>query len=202
MKILVKILFFYILPFIGLPLVYQKSVLVFGQDIALFRILLPFLTMSCVVGFWSGVRQPWGIYNTFTIRQVLPQIGLIYSTVINAIGLLWASVDNSVLVILLTTISVAIAGTLYDIPILHYGFLKVRHQKRFPDLSPVRIALLYGPYFFGCAALVLSVLNICFIPMIQYLGFTPALIAAFLLSLIPFVSYFEWNRRKKLKIET
>lgn len=158
MKTFTKFLFFYAIPIFGIPYVFYFYSRIETLDQVLFRILFPALLMWIVVGFGAGYLRMWGFFQTFQIRQVIPQIGLIYSAITNLLACFYFGLmeTNPVHYVFMTTVVGGIAGCLYDFPILKYGFLRVRTQELNRQASTFKILLSYGPRFFSMVGFVIG----------------------------------------------
>lgn len=128
--------------------------------------------MYIVVGLGAGWLKLWQFNPSFTpsVEGVVPQVGFLYGGVVLgalAIGIRYiagvGSADTPLLdqfessallqspgmMVALGTVVVAMAGCVYDLPLLELDLLRVYTKAHFEGRLAVGVLLSYGPAFFG-----------------------------------------------------
>jgi hypothetical protein len=201
-RTIIELIFFWILPFVGLALLCYHWQLTrdFSLDYLVFKFIFPILLMYWVVVTGAGYFRYWSFHTTYTIKNVLPQIGIIYSVVLNFANVfVFPSIDNPLLFLLLTALSCGVLGTLYDIPIVHYGLLKVKSSRKRQFRSTLERVLNYGPAFFSFTGLVNGGGLLIGYQLVEQQQLNPLFVAV-CLSLffyLPFLLFFISQFRKK-----
>jgi hypothetical protein len=202
MKKLIEITWFWVIPFGGLLALgfYQANNTILEPDIFLFRLLYPTLMMYFVVGLGAGYFKLWAFRVPYTLAGVLPQIGLVYSVVCNALalGLQLFLGEKGFLFVLCMALGGGLLGCWYDIPIVRHGLLWVKVQENRPELGAWAVVKNYGPLFFSAIGLLGGLGFVIAEHVIESSGsaFCWAVLFA-LVSFLPFAIYFYSLLRKK-----
>ena len=161
MKAIVEIAAFWILP-LALLIEYQfwQSISWATPGFIFYVIAVPALAAYIIVATGAGWLKLWKFNLKYTVGKVPIQIGLVYSSVINFLLLIFAgllsppsSISLTVLTTMLIAISGAVLGSLYDIALVHYRFLEVYIRPFYKRENTIKIVAAYGPWFFGLMGL-------------------------------------------------
>ncbi len=149
-KILIEILFLWVFPIVTIFGLYPEFATKFLPTISAFMLLFPALTMYLVVGTGAGYCKFWYFTTSYSIADVTPTIGFIYSSVINLSAyLVLPNVElQSLNFIILVGIGTAIFAIFIDIFLLGSGLFYLKSKKHPLGSNPVKHAISYGSWFF------------------------------------------------------
>jgi hypothetical protein len=202
MKKIVELTFFWLLPILGFIVICNNWQVTqpFSLDYLVFKLTFPIVLMYLVVGTGAGYFQYWSFHTAYTIKNVLPQIGIIYSVVLNFANVfIFPAINQPLIFLALTSLSCGILGTLYDIPIVHYGLLKVKSSQKRNFRNTIEKVLSYGPVFFSIVGFVNGMGLLIGYALVERQQLHPLLVAT-LISLflyLPFLFYFISQQRKR-----
>jgi hypothetical protein len=201
MKNIVELTFFWLLPILGLIVIGNNWQVIqpYSIDYLIFKLTFPIVLMYLVVGTGAGYFQYWSFHTTYTIKNVLPQIGIIYSVVLNFANIfIFPYIDNPLIFLVLTSLCCGVLGTLYDIPIVHYGLLKVKSSRKRHFSNTIEKVLSYGPVFFSITGFVNGIGLLIGYNLVEKQHLHP-LWVAILISIffyLPFLLFFISQQRK------
>jgi hypothetical protein len=192
MKKITELVLFWLLPIVGLLIIINnwQNTAHFSLNYLVFKLTFPMILMYLVVGTGAGYFQMWSFHTPYTIKKVIPQIGIIYSVVLNLSNILiLPSIHNPLLFLILTSLTCGLLGTLYDIPIIHYALLKVGSSYKPKFKNALTKVLTYGPVFFSMAGFANGIGLLLGYSWVEKQGFNP-LFTALVLAILIYLPFF------------
>jgi hypothetical protein len=202
MKKTIEIIFFWLLPILGFYIIilsWQNTPL-YSLNYLIFKLLFPILLMTVVVSTGAGYLKLWSFHTRYTVNNVLPQISIIYSTVLNLSDFYtFQFIGSPILYIILISIFLGFAGTIFDIPVVHYELLKVKTSRKKQFKNAVEKVLIYGPYFFSMVGLINGLGLLAGYQLVEGQNYNPFAVALLMAvaCFIPFFIYFKLQVPKR-----
>ena len=171
-----------------------------------FLLLLPALMMYLVVGTGAGYAKLWQFNVPYAVAGVHPLIGFMYSGVVNLLLVLWPLLENHHYGLFggLLAASCGLAGTLYDVPLVHYRLLWMSGRQKLEVVGLLRKVLSYGPLFFslvgGMSAAAVLLNYPAGLPTPAALGLR--LVGTAVLGALPFQLFLVWAHRRRQAVRT
>lgn len=207
MKKIAEVILFWLIPFGGLALFsfLNHTDQWLTDDNFVFRLFFPALMVYLLVFTSAGWLNLWTFRVKYALGGILPQIGLIYTTVANLLAWVlhpfWS--DAPVMFVVLMGVGGAIAGATFDYFAIYYRLLEVRIQWNNPDWDARSVVFSYAPRFFGMIALIIGLGFLAGSRWMEMSDINP-MVAAFVIAFLGFLPfglylYFVMTKIKKRK---